>query len=284
MTKIYVFPGQGSQSIGMGASLFDSYQDLTAKASDLLGYDIKALCLQDPNHVLGQTEFTQPALYVVNALSYLNHIKTSGKPDYVAGHSLGEYNALFAAEIFDFITGLKLVKKRGELMKQASGGSMAAVIGLNAEIVAQEVRQYPNLDIANYNSPTQTVISGKKEDIANITPKLQQKGAQMVIPLKVSAAFHSRFMTPAAEEFGSFLTPFTFNSPKIPVIANIDAKPYSFASIHKNLATQINHSVQWLKTIEFLLQQPEPVFTEIGPGKVLTGLIQQIQRAHIGSS
>ena len=127
----YVFPGQGSQVVGMGKDLFDEFKEYVDAADEILGYSIKELCLEDPNGVLGLTQYTQPALYVVNALTYLKEVKTTGvKPDFVAGHSLGEYDALFAAGVFDFATGLKLVQKRGELMSQAKGGGMAAVLGL----------------------------------------------------------------------------------------------------------------------------------------------------------
>ncbi len=276
MTKIYVFPGQGSQSTGMGANLFDRYPKLTAQASDLLGYDIQALCLQNPDNALNQTNFTQPALYVVNAFTYLQQLEEHGQADYLAGHSLGEYSALMAANVFDFITGLQLVKKRGELMQQVTNGGMAAVVGINSAIIIEEMHGVENLDIANYNSPTQTVISGNKEAITNITAKLEQRGAR-VIPLKVSGAFHSRFMGKIAAEFGEFLNSFNFNEPKMPVIANINAQPYAPGSVPVNLTMQIDHSVQWVKTVQFLMKQADPTFTEIGPGKVLSGLIRQMR-------
>ncbi len=164
----FVFPGQGSQFKGMGAGLFDEFQDLTRQADDILGYSIEELCLEDPNHQLGKTQFTQPALYTVSALSYLKKMKESGRePDYAAGHSLGEYNALFAAGCFDFETGLQLVKKRGELMSKAAPGGMAAVLGFTAEQVKEVLSDYhlTGIDIANHNSPSQIVIAGTKQDI-----------------------------------------------------------------------------------------------------------------------
>src|SRR5436305_5494221 len=165
---VFLFPGQGSQRIGMGNTLFDEFKAITARADEILGYSIKELCLQDPHQQLGQTQFTQPALYVVNALSYLKKMKEAGQaPAYVSGHSLGEYNALFAAGAFDFETGLQLVKKRGELMSQATGGGMAAVIGFTLEQVDQILKEYglTSIDIANYNTPTQIVLAGLKADI-----------------------------------------------------------------------------------------------------------------------
>lgn len=160
-----VFPGQGSQRKGMGGTLFDEFEELTAKADEILGYSIKEMCLRDPNRRLSETQYTQPALYTVNALSYLKKVKETRKtPDYVAGHSLGEYNALFASGVFNFEDGLKIVKKRGELMGRATGGGMAAVIGLNEGQIEDILKRnnLQSIDIANYNTPSQIVISGKK--------------------------------------------------------------------------------------------------------------------------
>lgn len=164
--KVYVFPGQGSQSKGMGQGLFDKYPELTSKADKILGYSIKKLCLEDPDENLRYTQYTQPAIYTVNALMYLNKIaKTGEKPSFVVGHSLGEYNALYAAGVIDFETGLKIVKKRGELMSRAKGGGMAAVIGLREEEVRDVLKEngIESIDIANINSCSQIVISGPKE-------------------------------------------------------------------------------------------------------------------------
>ncbi len=172
----FVFPGQGSQFKGMGAGLFDEFQDLTRQADDILGYSIEELCLEDPNHQLGKTQITQPALYTVSALSYLKKMKESGRePDYAAGHSLGEYNALFAAGRFDFETGLRLVKKRGAHEQGGSGG-MAAVLGFTAEQVKEVLSDYhlTGIDIANHNSPSQIVIAGTKQDIEKRAPSLKK--------------------------------------------------------------------------------------------------------------
>ena len=191
--KAYIFPGQGSQFKGMGGALFDGFPEITAKANQVLGYDIKRLCLEDPLKQLGLTQYTQPALYVVNALYYIKKTKESGvKPDYVAGHSLGEYNALFAAGAFDFETGLKLVQKRGELMSLESGGGMAAILGLSEDKIAHVLNEnnISRVQIANYNTPSQVVISGAKKDIDRLSALFEKENA-MYIPLNVSGAFHS---------------------------------------------------------------------------------------------
>ncbi len=275
----YVFPGQGSQAKGMGGDLFSEFPDLVQKANDILGYSITSLCLEGPAN-LNITSFTQPALFVVSALTYLKKAKETGnKPNYVAGHSLGEYSALFAAGVFDFETGLKLVQKRGALMAEASGGKMAAVVGLKSDDV-QAVLQKNNLstlNIANYNTFTQNVISGPMNDIEHAKPIFEAAGA-MFIPLNVSGAFHSPLMEPAKQQFANFLNQFSFSTPTIPVIANVNAKPYENSEIQMNLANQITSPVCWTRTIEFLINKGESSFEEIGPGNVLTGLIKRIQK------
>lgn len=277
----FIFPGQGSQSKGMGGTLFDEFKELTAEADEILGYSIKELCLEDPHSNLGQTQYTQPALYIVNALSYLNRIQETGKkPDFVAGHSLGEYDALFAAGAFDFATGLKLVKKRGQLMSLATGGGMAAVIGLKEEQIAEALKHnnLQNIEMANYNSPTQIVLSGSKQDIEYAKPIFEQiKDVQMFIVLKTSGAFHSRYMEEAKTEFDVFLHAFKFSELTIPVISNVHARPYKQSDIKQNLVEQITHPVKWTESIRYLLGCGEMEFEEIGVGKVLTGLVRRIK-------
>lgn len=278
--KAYVFPGQGSQHKGMGGTLFDEYAELTAKADEMLGYSIKKLCLEDPMKQLGQTQFTQPALYTVNVLTYLKKIRETGEmPDYVAGHSLGEYSALFAAGAFDFETGLKLVKHRGELMSKAVGGGMAAVLGLNEEKVEDLLKTngFDTIDIANYNSPTQIVISAQKAEIDRVSSSFQIEGV-MFIPLNVSGAFHSRFMTEAKEQFEKYLDQFAFSELTIPVIANVSARPYRSGLVRNHLADQIISSVKWTETVRYLMGKGVTEFIEIGPGDVLTKLVLRIRQ------
>lgn len=279
--KAYVFPGQGAQAKGMGAALFDEFAELTNKADCILGYSIKELCVDDPLEQLGNTKYTQPALYVVNALSYYKQVQESGiKPDFVAGHSLGEYNALLAAEAFSFETGLMLVKKRGDLMSQAKNGAMAAVVNSSAEQIETVLRDnnLNNVQIANLNSPKQIVISGLKEEVEQVKPLIEQ-GRVMCIALKTSGAFHSRFMQEASDKFNTFLQGFIFANLNIPVIANIHATPYKNSDVVANLSQQITHSVNWTDSVHYLQDKGVDEFIELGNGTVLTKLIRDINKA-----
>lgn len=264
----------------MGSNLFDEFPKLTQTADEILGYSIKQLCLEDPDQRLGLTQFTQPALYCVNSLSYLKKLNETGiKPNFVAGHSLGEFVALFAAGAFDFETGLKLVKKRGELMGNILGGGMAAVIGLNEELVKEvlEKNELYGIDIANYNTPSQIVISGKKQDIDNAKQIFEAAGARYII-LKVSGAFHSRYMESVKEEFEEYLHTVTFNRLEIPVISNFHARPYKDEDIKTILSNQITGSVKWTESIRYLLGQGVENIIQVGPGNVLSGLVNAIKR------
>lgn len=283
MSLICMFPGQGSQSPGMGADLFDRFADWTAEADTILGYPIRTLCVDDPRGELTLTQFTQPALFVVNAMTYRARLE-AGKPapDFVAGHSLGEYNALLAAGAFDFATGLRLVQRRGKIMGQVRGGGMAAVIGLapaRIEQVLDESDAGRRLDVANFNSFEQTVIAGPKDDLAAVQAAFEAAGARAYIPLNVSAPFHSRYMTDAQAEFAAFLKDFQLLPPAIPVVSNVTARPHDPQAVGDTLARQIGSSVRWLDSVLFLLEQPDPEFEEVGPGRVLTKLVQQIRRS-----
>lgn len=277
-----VFPGQGSQSKGMGGALFDEFMELTAQADRILGYSLRELCLEDPDLKLSLTQYTQPAIFVVNALSYLKAVKETGEqPDFLAGHSLGEYNALFASGVFDFETGLKLVKKRGELMGQASGGGMAAVIGLNETQIAEVLLQHhlETIDVANLNSPFQIVISGPKDDIDQAQQLFEaHPDVKLFTPLKTSGAFHSRYMEAAKQEFEEFLNSFEFKEITIPVISNVTARPYRQFELKQNLVVQMTQPVKWTESIQYLMGRGVMEFKEIGAGRVLTGLIQRIKK------
>jgi len=274
----YVFPGQGSQFKGMGKDIFKLFPELVSQADEILGYSIEKLCLEDPDRVLRQTEFTQPALYTVSALSYLKQLQEDGqKPNFLAGHSLGEYVALFAAEVFDFQTGLRLVQKRGQLMSRATGGGMAAVLGMKKDQVKEVLWKngLKSIDFANHNAETQIVLAGLQKDINEALQAFKEEDCRF-IPLNVSAAFHSRYMKIAQEEFERFLTEFSFHPPTIPVISNVHARPYKTTQVKQNLVSQISHAVNWLDTIRFLMGAGEMNIIEIGPGTVLKKLTERI--------
>src|SRR5215510_6570326 len=283
----FVFPGQGSQKRGMGAGLFDEvrqYAEVEMEVDAILGYSLRKLCLEDPDNRLKETQFTQPCLYVVNALHYYKAVNQGARPDYLAGHSLGEYNALLAAGVFDFLTGLRLAQRRGELMSRAKNGGMAAVIGLGAGVIAKVIEEsrLAGIDVANFNTPSQTVVSGPIEDIRRAGPLFEKAGARVYMPLQVSAAFHSRYMAEAARAFDDFLAPFSFAAPKIPVIANATARPYptdnASEAVKSLLVKQITRSVRWNQSVRFLISRGVTQFSEMGPGNVLTRMAQEIRQ------
>ena len=284
--KVFVFPGQGSEKKGMAAELFDQVEEFTSIESDinaLLGYSLRELCNDDPNEQINQTQFTQPALFVTNALHYFLKAKAGENADMLAGHSLGEYNALLAAGAFDLLTGIKLVQKRGTLMAEAKNGGMAAIVGLDSQTIQAVLADngLDDVDLANYNSPLQTVISGPVDSIQRGKDLLKEAGAKLCVVLPASAAFHSRYMVDAAKEYASFLNDISFLPLQIPVIANVTAEVYpSYKDgerIKSLLVQQIHSSVRWADSIKNIKQQyPDAEFEELGPGNVLTKLIRQI--------
>ena len=279
--KVYGFPGQGSQVRGMGAELFDEFGEHVARADAVLGYSVRRLCLEDPDGQLPLTQFTQPALYVVGALAYLRRLREDPTPPaYLVGHSLGEYVALFAADAFDFETGLRLVRRRGELMSRVAGGGMAAVVGcdLAAVTAALDAPGLADLDIANHNAPDQFVLAGPTDRLSEAAALFEGLGARFV-PLNVSAPFHSRYMRPVAEEFGRFLGGVAVHRPALPVLANVDAGPYDPDLVAQTLVRQIVSPVRWVDTIRYLMDRGDFTFDELGPGRVLTTLVTKTRAA-----
>ncbi len=281
---VALFPGQGTQAKGMGAGLFDRYPEAVALAGDVLGYDIARLCLEDPDGRLDDTRYTQPAVFVVNALSYWDSIDRGEPPaDVVLGHSLGEYNALLAAEAFDFETGLKLVAQRSALMGAERGGAMLAVVGASTqrleELLAEN--ELTTLDVANRNTPSQNVLSGPAGDIDRAREVLTGQGLR-VAPLRVSAAFHSRYMRSAREEFAAFLRGFRFAPLARTVIANATARPYRDGEVASTLSAQLDGAVRWSDSVLAVLRRlPAERFREIGGNGVLTRMVRQIETAPV---
>lgn len=263
----------------MGAELFEMFPEEIAQASETLGYSIRELCIEGPEEKLGQTQYTQPALYTVSFLQAMSRKQEQGMPSMAAGHSVGEFAALAFAEAFSFEDGLRMVAKRGEIMSEVRGGGMAAVIALDIDKIKEviEGHGFAGIDLANFNSPGQIVISGPEAEIKASLSPLKEAGAKLVVPLKVSGAFHSRMMAEPASKFGEFLEDFTFNSPTISVFANVTAAPYpDSSSIAETLVRQIHSPVRWTDTILGMRDAGADAFEECGPGKVLTKLLRQI--------
>lgn len=278
--KAIVFPGQGSQRIGMGGNLFDEFPEITQKSDEILGYSIKELCLNNSKNNLDQTEYTQPAIYIVNAMHYLKLLKEGNSYDFFAGHSLGEYNALHAGGVFDFVTGLRLVVVRSKLMAEAQNGKMGAIIGLTIEEINHLLKKadLDSIDIANYNSPSQIVAAGPEVDLRRFEKEIMNYGKGRYVPLRVSAAFHSRYMKDAKRQFAEFLKTFKFFEPKVPIIANYDAHPYKSSTMYETLSNQIDHSVKWEDSVKYLLDQGVSDFIEAGNNNILLKMITEIQQ------
>ena len=289
--KAYVFPGQGSQFVGMGKDLFDRYEETKKifKVSDeILGFKISEILLEGSKEALQQTRVTQPAIYIHSVISAMV-MENQQTPDAVAGHSLGEFSALTAAGIIDFESGLRLVSQRAEAMQKAcnlSEGTMAAVLGLEDEQVETVCKKIKGTVVAaNYNCPGQLVISGSKESIALACAALKAQGARRALILPVGGAFHSPLMEPAREELANAINETTFAKPMCPVYQNTVAKPVTDPDeIQKNLIDQLTAPVKWIQSINAMKTDGISDFIEVGPGKVLQGLIKKIYPEAITSS
>lgn len=276
--KAYIFPGQGAQFKGMGKDLFSEFPDHTKIADEILGYSIEELCIDDPQKRLGNTLYTQPAMFVVNALSYLKLKNLDEQlPDYVAGHSLGEYNALFAAECFSFEQGLRLVLKRASVMSEAKNGGMAAILGALPRDIQSLIEEsgLNDIQIANMNTMKQNIVSGAIADLREFEKKVQQSDFTY-IPLPVSGAFHSKYMEDSRKEFTEYLRHIEFNWLRIPVISNVEALPYSQAKIKTLLALQITSPVRWFESMQYLRGNGVHTIDEVGQGDMLTKMLSKI--------
>ena len=286
--KAFVFPGQGSQFVGMGKELYDNNplaKELFDKADEILGFKITDIMFAGTDEQLKQTNVTQPAVFLHSVISALC-LGDEFAPAMVGGHSLGEFSALVAVGALSFEDGLKLVAARANAMQkacEANPGTMAAIIGLpdeKVEEICAEVSTDGNVVVAaNYNCPGQLVISGNVDAINAACEKLKEAGAKRALPLKVGGAFHSPLMQPAKDELEAAIEKTTFNAPKCPVYQNVDAKPHTEPEVIKaNLIAQLTSSVRWTACVQAMIADGADDFTECGPGKALQGMIGRIDK------
>lgn len=281
----FIFPGQGSQAVGMGKDLYESNEsakNVFDTADKVLGKSITSMCFEGPDEALKQTVNTQPSI-VTMSIAALEALKSECgvTPSYVAGHSLGEYCAMYAAGVMSLENTLKAIQKRADLMNaSANGGAMSAVLNASEEALKESLAEASNagyVDVANYNSPAQVVITGDETAVAKAGELLLAKGARRVVPLPVSGAFHSKFMENAGKEFESFVSDLELNDASIPVVTNVDASATtSLSDFREKMPKQIYSSVYWTQTIEKMVSDGVEIFIEIGPGKVLAGLNKKI--------
>ena len=284
----FIFPGQGSQSVGMGISLADRFTEarrLFEEASEFLGWDLRQACQEGPEDRLRQTDVAQPALYVTGCAAAAVQRLKGLEPSALAGHSIGEYAALAAAGVIDFPEGLRLVRERGRLMQEAASkhpGGMAAILGLSAEAIracCEEARPHGICVPANFNSPEQVVIAGEQKSVEKVSALAQARGAKRVIALNVSGAFHSPLMIEAAHAMRRVLEKAALRDASVPVAMNVDGQLRQKAGdIREALARQLDSAVQWVKTIETMRAAGITDFVECGSGRVLSGLLRRIDK------
>ncbi len=283
----FVFPGQGSQQVGMGKDVYESYpeiQEIYHKIDERLSFELSRIIFEDEEK-LNLTQYTQPALVITSyALFYaLKKNRPDVVPSYTAGHSLGEFSALVTSNALNPVDAVWITHIRGKLMQEAvpeGAGKMAAVIGLPAEEIEKTLQEISGIvEVANYNSPEQTVISGETEAVEKAMEILKEKGAKKVVPLAVSVPAHSSLLRDKAEEFGKYLDEIEIKDSQIPVISNITGKPLTDAGqIRKELKEHFYSPVRWVQSVQFMVGEGVDTFVEIGPKKVLTGLIRRISK------
>ncbi len=285
MTVALLFSPQGSQSVGMGRELAERWPAARAvyeTADATLGWSVSARCFEGPEEALNETRSTQPCLLAteIAALAALRAELPDLAPALVAGHSVGEYAALVAANVLDLPDALRLVARRAELMAAAASGGMTAVIGLDRETVAAVLARIAGseeLTVANDNAPGQVVISGSDEALAAVTEPLREAGARRLVPLKVSGAFHSPAMRAAGEELRAAFKGVTWHDPRIPVVSNVTAQPVDDAAeVRQLLARQVSSPVEWVASVRAMAAAGVDTFVECGPGTALTGMVRRI--------
>jgi [acyl-carrier-protein] S-malonyltransferase len=284
----HIFPGQGVQKTGIGRDLYDSFEvarKVFRQADERLGFPLSRLCFEGPDAELQQTINAQPAIVTVS-FACLKAANDSGgrqlaPPQYVAGHSLGEYTALAAVGVLDFTDAVYLARERGRLMHEAGQrqpGGMVAVVGLGEASLAEICRE-TGAQIANINCPGQIVISGARENLSQAVELAREKGASRTIPLEVSGAFHTPLMQPAVDGMAEIIADLNFRPPTVPIIANTTAEPLTAGEqVKEELLRQLCHCVQWQRSVEYMVANGVATFIEVGPGKVLTGLVKRINR------
>jgi [acyl-carrier-protein] S-malonyltransferase len=281
MKTAFVFPGQGSQVVGMGKDLAEKYLD---QANQVLGFDLKKLCFEGPEEELRQTAIQQPAIFAVSVAMFedlrTRNSELGAQVAAVAGHSLGEYSALYATGVISFKDGVKTVNLRGKFMQEAvpdGAGAMAALLGGDRTAIASICKEAGNVWPANLNSPGQVVISGTREGVDKAVEKLKAAGVKKIIPLAVSAPFHCPLMQPAADKLAEQLNKIAFKDASVPVYANVTASPVQKgAEIKQLLIKQVTAPILWEDTIKKMIADGIGSFVEVGPGKVLSGLIKKI--------
>jgi [acyl-carrier-protein] S-malonyltransferase len=283
--KGYIFPGQGSQFTGMCHDLFikyDNVKPLFKRAETILGFDISKIMFEGTKEELTQTKVTQPAIFI-HSMAILKVLEDSFKPDLVAGHSLGEFSSLVAAGVLNFEDGLRLVSIRAKAMQkscESTNGSMAAILGLDNSIIEEICSNIEGTVVAaNYNCPGQVVISGEVSAVKNACEKLSETGARRALILPVGGAFHSELMKDAKDELSKAINETSFNSPICPIYQNVNGRPEHLVdNIKRNLISQLTSPVKWTQSVNKMIEDGCQDFIEIGPGKVLQGLIKKINR------
>jgi [acyl-carrier-protein] S-malonyltransferase len=287
----FLFPGQGSQAVGMGKDLAEKFnvaRDTFAEADAALSYSLSKLCFEGPAEQLKQTEFTQPAIFAVSMAAYRVLASRGIEPQIAAGHSLGEYAACAAAGVMSFADAIRTLRSRGQFMQEAvpeGQGAMAAILGMDADAVrgvceAAAKETHEVVSPANLNSPEQIVISGSTAGVARASEVAKERGAKKVVPLQVSAPFHCALMQPAQDRLAEVLKAIKVHDPRFPIVANVTADVTKNGGRERDLLVrQVTAPVRWVESMRKMIDEGGSLFVEVGPGKVLTGLLRQIDRA-----